>query len=162
MFKRACIAFGLLQFSQKPLDWLMWRCATAVAVSDAHYRPISSLQPSCSFPLSHRHHHLATVSVAVERTGILGLAPLSRSPLLPCLIGSHQRDHLLDITLRCSLLRHSSKGFRVGHSSVSSPAWLAGCRLNFRTACPALPPVWWVVWQAAGCAIVHRKCVSAP
>lgn len=81
MFKRACIAFGLLQFSPKPLGWLMWRCAAAVAVSTAHYRSISSLQPSCSLPLSHRHHHLATVRMAVERTFNLELAtPLALTP----------------------------------------------------------------------------------
>ena len=73
---------GIATFiSQKPLGWLMWRCATAVAVSDAHYRPISSLQPSCSLPLSHRYHHLATVRMAVERTCILELAtPLALTP----------------------------------------------------------------------------------
>ena len=66
---------GIATFiSPKPLGWLMWRCDTAVAVSDAHYRPISSLQPSCSLPLSHRHHHLATVRMAVERTCNLELA----------------------------------------------------------------------------------------
>ena len=66
--------------SPMPLGGLVRRCA-AVAVSAAHYRPISSLQPSCFLPLSHRHNHLATVRVAVERTCILGLAtPLALTP----------------------------------------------------------------------------------
>lgn len=75
--------------------------------------------------------------MAVERTCILGLAPLSRSPLRPWLVGSHQRHRLLAITRHGSLSWQSSKGFRVGHSSVTAPAGLAGCRQNFRTACPA-------------------------
>ena len=67
--------------SPMPLGRLVGRCAAAVAVSAAHYRPISSLQPSCFLPLSHRHNHLATVRVAVERTCILGLAtPLALTP----------------------------------------------------------------------------------
>ena len=67
--------------SPMPLGGLVGRCAAAVAVSTAHYRPISSLQPSCFLPLSHRHNHLVTVSVAVEHTCILELAtPLALTP----------------------------------------------------------------------------------
>lgn len=67
--------------SPMPLGGLVGRCAAAVAVSATHYRPISSLQPSCSLPLSHRHNHLATVSVAFEHTCILELAtPLALTP----------------------------------------------------------------------------------
>lgn len=73
---------GIATFiSPMPLGGMVVRCATAVAVSAAHYLPISSLQPSCSFPLSHRHHHLVTVRVEFERTGILELAtPLALTP----------------------------------------------------------------------------------
>lgn len=73
---------GIATFiSPMPLGGLVGRCAAAVAVSAAHYRPISSLQPSCFLPLSHRHNHLATVSVAVERTCILEFAtPLALTP----------------------------------------------------------------------------------
>lgn len=113
-------------------------CCAAVAVVLPTTCPFPrDTQPPWLLPLSHRHNHLATVSVAVERTGILGLAPLSRSPLRPWLVGSHLRDNLLAITRRGSLLRHSSKGFRVGHTWVSAPALLAGCCLYFHTACPA-------------------------
>lgn len=137
-------------------------CASAAVVLPTTCPFPRDTQPPWLLPLSHRHNHLATVSVAVERTGILGLAPLSRSPLRPWLVGSHLRDNLLAITRRGSLYWQSSKGFRVGHTWVSAPALLAGCCLYFHTACQALPPVWWVVWQASGCAIVHRKCMSGP
>ncbi|MBR0025122.1 MAG: hypothetical protein IJP59_11050 [Muribaculaceae bacterium] len=80
---------GIATFiSPMPLGGLVGRCAAAVAVSAAHYRPISSLQPSCSLPLSHGHNHLATVRVVVERTCILELAtPLALTPW-PWLVGS--------------------------------------------------------------------------
>lgn len=141
MFKRACIAFGLPQFSHSPLGG-RWPLLCSGGGGAAHYLPTTcplprDTQPPWLLPLSHRHNHLATVSVAVERTGILGLAPLSRSPLRPWLVGSHQRHRLLAMARRGSLHLQSSKGFRVGHSSVTTPAGLAGCRLNFRTARPA-------------------------
>ena len=154
---------GIATFiSPMPLGGMVGRCADSVAVSAANYRSISSLQPSCSLPLSHRYHHLATVRMAVERTCILELAtPLALTPsTLACGLPSASPP-LGNYSARFSL-RHSYKGFRVGHTWVSAPALLAGCRLYFHTACQALPPVWWVVWQAAGCAIVHRKCVSVP
>lgn len=133
--------------------WAVGHCSAAVAVSAAYHQPISSLQPSWLLSLSHRHNHLATVSVAVERTGILGLAPLSRSPLRPWLVGSHQRRHLLAMARHGSLHLQSSKGYRVGHSSVTAPAGLAGCRLNRHTACPcSLPPGG---DGAAGCQMWH-------
>lgn len=107
----------------------------------AHYLPISSrYSTTVALALGDyivEDNHLATVSVAVERTGILGLAPLSRSPLRPWLVGSHQRHRLLAMARCGSLHLQSSKGFRVGHSSVTAPAGLASCRLNFRTARPA-------------------------
>lgn len=81
----------------------MGRCATAVAVSDAHYWSISSLQPSCSLPLSHRHHHLATVRMAVERTCNLELAtPLALTPsTLACWLPSAS-PHLGNYSARFS------------------------------------------------------------
>lgn len=152
MFKRACIAFGLLQFSHSPLGgrWPLLCCGGGGCCPlPAHFLA----QPSWLLSLSHRHNHLATVSVAVERTGILGLAPLSRSPLRPWLVGSHQRHHLLAMARHGSFHLQSSKGFRVGHSSVTAPAGLAGCRLNRHTACPcSLPPGG---DGAAGCQMWH-------
>ena len=57
-------------------------CCAAVAVVLPTTCPFPrDTQPPWLLPLSHRHNHLATVSVAVERTGILGLAPLSRGSL---------------------------------------------------------------------------------
>lgn len=138
-------------------------CCAAVAVVLPTTCPFPrDTQPPWLLPLSHRHHHLATVRIAVERTCNLELAtPLALTPsTLACWLPSASPP-LGNYSARFSL-RHSYKGFRVGHTWVSAPALLAGCRLYFHTACQALPPVWWVVWQASGCAIVHRKCVSVP
>lgn len=88
----------------------------------AHFLEI--LNHRGSLPLSHRHNHLATVSVAVERTGILGLAPLSRSPLRPWLVGSHLRNHLLAITRRGSLSGIHTKGFGSGIRRCRHPLCL--------------------------------------
>lgn len=116
---------GIATFiSPIPLGGMVGRCAAAVAVSTAHYRSISSLQPSCSLPLSHGHNHLATVRVEFERTCILGLAPLSRSPLRPWLVGSHQRHRLLAITRRGSLSGIHTKGFWSGIRGCRHPLCL--------------------------------------
>ncbi len=66
--------------SPTPLGGLVGRCAAAVAVSTAHYRPISSLNHRAPCPC-----HIVIIIlqplVAVERTCIFELAtPLALTP----------------------------------------------------------------------------------
>lgn len=120
---------GIATFiSHMPLGGLMWRCATAVAMSAAHYRSISSLQPSCSLPLSHGHNHLATVRVEVERTCILATCNPSRAHpfylgLLAhiCVITSWQ---LLGAVLSSLLAGMHTKGFGSGIRRCRHPLGL--------------------------------------